>query len=104
MPPPPRADPTLARDALVAASLVALGSLPLVTSLQPLRLQARDLARTVVRAALAAAQVSAIVVVGGAVLIAGERAWWGVRRWWGEYVVGRAMMRGERSPRPPPPA
>lgn len=96
--PPPRADPTLARDALLAASLLAVGSLPLVTSLQPLRLQARDFARTVVRAALAVAQVSAVVVVGGAVVLGGERAWWAVRRWWTDVVAAARRKRGERRP------
>ncbi|GAA5855661.1 hypothetical protein JCM9279_003294 [Rhodotorula babjevae] len=95
MPPrPPRADPTLARDALLAASLLAVGSLPLVTSLQPLRLQARDFARTVVRAALAVAQVSALVVVGGAVVLGGERAWGRVRTWWRDNVAVRRPRGG----------
>ncbi|GAA6053072.1 hypothetical protein JCM3770_000370 [Rhodotorula araucariae] len=77
-------DPALRRDLPLYALLTAVFTLPLVASLQPnsaLRLQARDLARTVVAAVIAAAQVSAAVVVGGGALLYGERLWWRVRAW-----------------------
>lgn len=102
----PPLDPSLKRDLPLFALVLAVGSLPLVASLQPsspLRLQARDFLRTLVRATLSAVQVSALVVVGGGTVLAGERLWYRLRAWWisaarpGEGGAGGGR-RGARGP------
>ncbi|BGP39755.1 hypothetical protein JCM10450v2_003725 [Rhodotorula kratochvilovae] len=77
-------DPALKRDLPLYTLLTAVFTLPLVASLQPgssVRVQARDLVRTLGRAILAVVQVSTAVVVGGGAILMTERGYWRVRAW-----------------------
>ncbi|GAA5981951.1 hypothetical protein JCM10908_004681 [Rhodotorula pacifica] len=75
-------DPTLSRDVSLAVLLAAVSSLPLIASNSPgatLRLQLRDLARTLTRAVVLTVATTGAVVLGGGALLALERVYYRVR-------------------------
>ncbi|GAA5965108.1 hypothetical protein JCM8115_006664 [Rhodotorula mucilaginosa] len=93
---PPR-DPTLSRDLSLAVLLAAVSSLPLIASgsssspANSLRLQLRDLVRTLTRAVVLTVATTGAVVLGGGAILVAERVYYRVRDYW-------------RSSRPPPDA
>ncbi|GAA5861863.1 hypothetical protein JCM3774_001331 [Rhodotorula dairenensis] len=93
-------DPTLSRDVSLAVLLAAVSSLPWIASSGSssplgLRVQLRDLVRTLARAvALSVATTGAVVVGGGAILVA-ERVYHRV-------VAAWSTWRDAVHPPPPP--
>lgn len=86
---PPR-DPTLSRDLSLAVLLAAISSLPLIASgssspATSLRLQLRDLVRTLTRAAVLTVATTGAVVLGGGAILVAERVYYRVIDTWSNW-------------------
>ena len=90
---PPR-DPTLSRDLSLAVLLAAISSLPLIASgssspANSLRLQLRDLVRTLTRAVVLTAATTGAVVLGGGAILVAERVYYRVMGAWSNWRSSR---------------
>lgn len=101
----PRDDPTLSRDLSLAVLLAAVSSLPLIASgsggSPGVRSQLRDLVRVLSRAVALSLATTAAVVLGGGALLVAERAYHRLVAACRSWSTG--AWRRPRSPPPPPP-
>ncbi|POY71717.1 hypothetical protein BMF94_5077 [Rhodotorula taiwanensis] len=90
-------DPTLRRDLSLALLLAAVSSIPLVASNSPgssIRLQLRDLVRTLTRAVVLSVATTGAIVLGGGAILALERVYYR----WKDSTANDAADRGDDAP------